>query len=46
MDPIDPDYVEEMRAPGYDPHMKLLVIAGKITEDDYDFYTKYKSAKG
>jgi hypothetical protein len=41
MKPLDPDYVEEMSQPGYDPHMKLLVIAGQITEDDYEFYVNY-----
>jgi len=46
MAPIDPTYVDEMREEGYDPHMKLLVIAGKITEEDYDFYTKYKKNHG
>jgi len=35
-----------MDVEGFDPHMKLLVIAGKITEDDYDFYIKYKATKG
>jgi hypothetical protein len=38
----DPEYVEEMSEPGFDPHMKLLVVAGKITGEDYEFYTKYK----
>jgi hypothetical protein len=38
----DPEYVEEMSEPGFDPHMKLLVVAGKISEDDYRFYTTYK----
>ena len=46
MKPLDPAYVESMDVEGFDPHMKLLVIAGKITEDDYDFYIKYKSTKG
>jgi len=42
MKPLDPAYVEEMDVEGFDPHMKLLVIAGKITQEDYDFYVKYK----
>jgi hypothetical protein len=45
MKPLDPEYVEQMNASGFDPHMKLLVIAGKITEDDYEFYTKYKKTR-
>ena len=42
MKPLDPTYVEEMDVEGFDPHMKLLVIAGKITQEDYDFYVNYK----
>jgi len=42
MKPLDPVYVEEMNKPGYDPHMALLVVAGKITQEDYDFYVEYK----
>ncbi len=42
MKPLDPAYVEEMDVEGFDPHMKLLVIAGKITQEDYDFYVNYK----
>jgi DNA polymerase I-like protein with 3'-5' exonuclease and polymerase domains len=42
MQPLDPSYVEEMSAEGYDPHLKLLVIAGQITEEDYNFYVNYR----
>jgi hypothetical protein len=42
MYPLDPDYVDEMREEGYDPHLKLLVIANKISADDYNFYVEYK----
>lgn len=38
MKPLDPEYVESMDVEGFDPHMKLLVIAGKITEEDYEFF--------
>lgn len=44
MYPLDPDYVDEMREEGYDPHLKLLVIADKITEDDYAFYVEHKKS--
>ena len=37
MKPLDPTYVEEMDVEGFDPHVKLLVVAGKITPEDYDF---------
>jgi hypothetical protein len=45
MYPLDPDYVDEMREEGYDPHLKLLVIANKITQDDYTFYVEYKKSE-
>jgi len=45
MEPLDPTYVEAMNQPGYDPHMKLLVIAGRITEEDYEFYITKKREK-
>jgi major membrane immunogen (membrane-anchored lipoprotein) len=41
MKPLDPDYVEAMDIEGFDPHMKLLVVAGKITDEDYDFFSGY-----
>lgn len=40
--PIDPDFVAEMDVEGFDPHMKLLVVSGDITQEEYDFYTWYK----
>lgn len=46
MQPHDPAYVGEMQSGSFDPHMKLLVIAGKITEEDYEFYVKYKTNAG
>lgn len=45
MKPLDPAYVEETMAKGYDPHLKLLVVAGQITEDEYDFYVWYEGNK-
>lgn len=38
MKPLDPNYVEEMDVEGFDPHVRLLVVAGKITQEDYDFF--------
>ena len=38
MQPLDPDYVEEMAKPGFDPHLDLAVKSGTLTEDDYNFY--------
>lgn len=40
--PYDPEYVDEMATDDFDPHLKLLVIAGTITEDEYKFYSWYK----
>jgi hypothetical protein len=36
--PHDPEYVEEMNTEGFDPHLSLGIEAGKVTEDDYQFY--------
>jgi hypothetical protein len=44
--PLDPEYVATMQEEGFDPHLKLLVIAGTITQEDYDFYVQYKKANG
>lgn len=44
--PYDPDYVEEMSVKGYDPHLKLAVLAGIITQAEYDFYAWYKEQHG
>lgn len=46
MKPLDPVYVEEMNKPGYDPHMALLVVANKITQDDYNYYIETKANGG
>ena len=40
--PHDPEFVEEMNTEGFDPHLTLAVLAGAITEDDYQFYINYK----
>lgn len=40
--PYDPEYVDEMATSDFDPHLKLLVLAGRITEDEYKFYAWYK----
>lgn len=36
--PLDPEYVEEMSVDGYDPHLSLALFAGEITKEDYDWY--------
>lgn len=36
--PYDPDYVNEMSRPGYDPHLDLARFAGVVTQSDIDRY--------
>lgn len=38
MKPLDPDYVEEMSQPGFDPHLNLAMFAGACTQEEIDFY--------
>lgn len=45
MMPYDPDYVNEMSKPGYDPHLDLALYAGKVTEEDIEFF-KWASKEG
>lgn len=40
--PLDPDYVNEMLADDYDPHLSLAVLAKEITEEQM---AKYKSGE-
>ena len=45
MHPYDPEYVEEMSKPGFDPHLDLAMTAGRITAEDLALYTEHKKAK-
>lgn len=36
--PFDPDYVNEMNVPDYDPHLSLALLAGEVTEEQVDDY--------
>ena len=38
----DPKTAEEMSRDDYDPHLKLALAAGDITEDDYHYYLNNK----
>lgn len=40
MKPYDPDYVEEMSKPGFDPHLNLAVFAGAVTEWEVEQHNK------
>jgi len=41
----DPDYVTEMRVPGFDPHIDIAVLAELITKEDEEFYKKISAEK-
>jgi hypothetical protein len=43
--PLDPVYVDEMSQEGYDPHLKIAVVAGMITDDEYEFYKWYQESE-
>jgi len=45
MYPYDPDYVAEMRTPGFDPHLDIGVRSGILSKDDADFYKYYEKRK-
>jgi len=37
----DPEYVEEMNNPDFDPHVNIATLAGLITEEEEKFYKWY-----
>lgn len=41
----DPDYVIEMRQPGFDPHISMGVFAGMITKEDEEFFKWYEKTQ-
>lgn len=41
----DPEYVEDMRVPGFDPHIDIGVLAGLISKDEEVFYKWADSQK-
>lgn len=40
MFPYDPEFVEEMSKPGFDPHMDLAEADGAVTKEDIELYKK------
>ena len=40
---LDPGFVESMNTPGYDPHCSIAIEAGKMTQDEYEFFKWFKS---
>lgn len=39
----DPEYVRDMRVPGFDPHLDIGVLAGLISKSEEEFYKKEKN---
>lgn len=37
----DPEYVTQMRVPGFDPHIDVCVLAGLLTKEQEDFFKWY-----
>jgi hypothetical protein len=42
---FDPEYVKQMRTPGFDPHIDISVRAKKISYDEGEFYKWYDKKK-
>lgn len=40
---LDSGFVEGMNTPGYDPHCQIAIEAGKMTEDEYEFFKWFKA---
>lgn len=38
----DPDYVNQMRVPGFDPHLDIAVFAGLMTKEESDYFKELK----
>jgi hypothetical protein len=43
---LDPELIQEESQDGYDPHLRLAVLAGMATQDEYEFYKWYKESYG
>lgn len=46
---FDPEYVMEMRVPGFDPHLDIAILAGMLTAEqvaEHKLYGKTKGAEG
>lgn len=38
---FDPDYVIEMRTPGFDPHIDIALVGNMMTEEDAEFFKSF-----
>lgn len=39
----DPEYVKQMRVPGFDPHVDIGVLAGLISKEEEDFFKEVEA---
>lgn len=39
---FDPEYVKQIRVPGFDPHLDIGVLSGLISEEEKEFYVNCK----
>lgn len=42
---FDPEYVKEMRVPGFDPHLSMGRFSGEITEEEEQYFKWYSEEK-
>ena len=42
---FDPKYVQDMRVPGFDPHIDIGVLAGLLTKEEEEFFKKIEAQK-
>lgn len=43
---FDPEYVTQMRTPGFDPHLDIAVLAGMLTDEQSEEHKIYSKTKG
>jgi DNA polymerase I-like protein with 3'-5' exonuclease and polymerase domains len=42
----DPEYVTQMRVPGFDPHLDIAVLSGMLTPEQVNEHKLYEATKG
>lgn len=43
---FDPEYVKQMRVPGFDPHLDIAILAGMLTDQQVSDHKLYDQTKG
>src|SRR5699024_99673 len=43
---FDPDYVTQMRIPGFDPHLDIAILANMMTPEQSAAHKLYSNTKG